>query len=86
MAMPLPDRALQTISEDAQVWLSAAGLSVKSSYRVDEVAKLLEVGVRTVHTMVARGDLDAVRGNQQGQYRTPTRIPLPSLLRLLDSD
>jgi excisionase family DNA binding protein len=85
MAMPLPERA-QLISEDIKVWLSAAGLGVKASYRIDEVARLLDVGVRTVHTMVARGDLDAVRGNPQGQRSTPTRIPLPSLLRLLDAD
>ena len=72
------------ISPEARRWLCAAGLSIKGSYRVDEVASLLDCRVRVIYKMIQRGDIDALRCNRTGQRTTPTRIPISSLLSLLD--
>lgn len=78
--MPPPD---QLITVEVRTWLAGAGLSVKGSYRVHEIARLLDVGHRTVYGMITRGDLDVLRINTGGQRCTPTRIPLSSVASLL---
>jgi len=82
--MAQPDlRALMT--PEARTWFAGCGLSLKASYRVDEIATLLDVGRSTVYEMINRGDLEALRNNLSGQRCSPTRIPLSSVVRLLDA-
>lgn len=68
------------ISAEVVTWLRAAGLSVKASYRVDEVARLLSCGERQVHKYIARGAIDRLAINPVGARRLPTRIPVTSLI------
>lgn len=75
--MPPPDPVFPI---EFRIWLSGAGLAIKGSYRVDEVAALLDIGISTVYRMVERGDLDVVQGSGAGQRMCPTRIPVSSLL------
>lgn len=73
------------LSPEFTTWLAAAELSIKPSYRVDEVARLLRISERTVYYMIRRGDLDSVRITGRGYSgKVPTRIPICSLLSLLD--
>ena len=71
------------IPEEARTWLAAGGLAVKATYRVDEVARLLSIGERTVYKMISRGQITPidVAGTTT---RSPTRIPITSLIALLD--
>lgn len=81
--MAQPDlRALMT--PEARTWFAGAGLALKSSYRVDEIASLLDVSRRTVYSMIERGGLDVIR-DTGGLRRSPTRIPLCAVVSLLDA-
>lgn len=82
--MAMPARPDPAITPELRTWLSGAGLAVKGSYRIDEVMALLDCGRNTVYTLISRGDLDVLAINTGGQRIRPTRIPLPSLARLLD--
>lgn len=67
-----------TVLPELRTWLAGGALSVKATYRVDEIARLLDVGRSTVYSMIARGDLPAAPADG------PIRIPLASVARLLD--
>jgi excisionase family DNA binding protein len=69
------------ISDDVKAWFNAAGLAIKASYRVDEVARLLNIGTSTVYGWIERGDLEVLE-TPQGQRRSPTRISIVTLARM----
>lgn len=68
---------------DLSAWLAAAGLAIKGSYRVDEVARLLGLAERTIYDLIARGDIEAWRPSPIPGHRPKcaTRIPFPSVVR-----
>ncbi|MBV5274419.1 MAG: helix-turn-helix domain-containing protein [Lamprocystis purpurea] len=82
MPGPRPD---PTITPELTTWLAAAGLAVKGSYRVDELAVLLQVSRRCIYRMIDRGELDGITLRDR-QRHTPTRIPIHSVACLLDRD
>ena len=71
------------IPEEVRTWLAAGGLAVKATYRVDEVARLLAIGERTVYKMISRGQITPIDVPGTAT-RSPTRIPITSLIAMLD--
>lgn len=76
-----PPDIRHTIPPAARLWLDTAGVGLKATYRVDEVARLLNIAERTVYTWISAGRL-AILDTTGTAPKKPTRIPITSLLRL----
>jgi len=82
MAEPQPDRQQDHREQELRDWLAAAGLVVdKATYRIDEVATLLGLSLRTTYRMVNDGRIRAVPIEHAD--KTTFRIPRPFLFDLL---
>ena len=68
---------------EIRAWLAGAGLVVKASYRLDEVARLLDISVRTAQDMAGRGDLAVIGADALDEHprRWARRVALPTLIR-----
>lgn len=61
-------------------WLETAGLDIKPSYTIAEVARLLCCCQNTAYKMLAEGRVQAVR--MRSGRNTSVRVPYPSLKEL----
>lgn len=73
--------AERMVSQKSQRLIRLAGLPVKASYTPKEVALILDIGWRTVYTMMQDGRLPAAPDRDR-----PARIAITTLAAILDPE